>query len=278
MRTVLVFWCMQPKSSRPKWSRIMLQSFSATLCLFDNPSKHGLADHLWPHFCYFFQHDVRESDFCTPFNIRGPQKQYRKSHKWAKTTWNLFRAPIRCSRAPSAARNVPNIHFGCRPGSSGLHFCRLWAQFGNLWALLSIDFRCFYHRHLNPILQTWPPPPANKINANSPGQRPNGVSDLAPRGFYHRFIDFFDNWPPAWDPRSSESVRRCPSGDTGLLQGSIFTICSTTQIDIEKSSTFRILKIEQNGILNRSWCARGRVLMKNHDFRHAFWHFFSICS
>ena len=50
---------------------------------------------------------------------------------------------------------------------------------------------------------TWQNPACKHTDAksNSLGLRPNGVSDLAPDVFYHRFIDFFDNWPPNLGPQ-----------------------------------------------------------------------------
>ena len=98
----------------------------------------------------------------------------------------------------------------------------------------------------------------------SPGQRPNGVSELATRFFYHRFIDFFDNWPPAWDPgsaESAESVRRCGPGDPGVASRTDFYRSFDDPKRHRKISDFlEASKINRNGTPNRPWCAQGSLL------------------
>ena len=45
-----------------------------------------------------------------------------------------------------------------------------------------------------------------KNRQNSPGRRPNGVLGPPPQSLLFFFIDFFDNWPPAWGPRNPRTV------------------------------------------------------------------------
>ena len=63
------------------------------------------------------------------------------------------------------------------------------------------------------------------------------------------FLEFFDNWPPAWGHQTPKVTTWRPLGEGPeqlfrplRLQGSIFIDFLTLQIDIEKSTIFRTLK------------------------------------
>ena len=91
----------------------------------------------------------------------------------------------------------------------------------------------------------------------SPGQRPNGVSDLAPRGFS---IDSSISLIISRRPGTPDPPNPCvdvPRATPGCSKDSFSQIFRRPKATSKNQRFLGASKIDQNGTLNRPWCARG---------------------